>query len=275
VFLQAVGRSVDRAATDQPEHVEAKLDAVGLADPGPADPAPVDEGPVAAGAVRDLEPGERVAAHLGVVARHRRVPDDDVIVGAPAQAQPAEDRVHRLAPPGPLPFGGVGARVDGNGRLRPGPAQDRFDAELLAAVRVAEAEPHRAVDAQPRDPSAVLEGAVGAAGVLHDPSHRARPQHQVPPRDQRMGHAEVGVGVAADGDLDRLVDHDVVAVGADPEDRIAAHRREPDLALESHRGGDAVEQCPLALEAVGWGEEHKIDGLGLHALDVHDLAEEP
>jgi hypothetical protein len=191
--------------------VVADADAVGGSQLGPLDPPPVHEGPVAAAAVDDLVAGGGVAQQLGMVAGDRRVPDDHVVVGGPAQSQ-------RLA-----------------GQRLPRPVGLGRDSQLDPVVGVAEAQPQRPVDPQQRDPAALVEGAVGAADVLQDPAPPARPQHQVAAGDLRVGNVEVGFGVAADGHLDGWVDDQLAPVRGHAQDRTAAHvRNSTDFVMRSN-----------------------------------------
>jgi hypothetical protein len=191
--------------------VVADADVVGGPHLGPLDPPPVQEGPVAAAAVDDLVAVGGVAQQLGVVAGDRRVPDDHVVVGGPAQPQ-------RRA-----------------GQRLPRPVGRGLDPQLDPVVGVAQAQPQGPVDPQQRHPAALVEGAVGAADVLQDPAPPARPQHQVAAGDPRVGDVEVGFGVAADGHLDGLVDHQLAPVGGDAEHRPAAHvRKSTDFVMRSN-----------------------------------------
>jgi hypothetical protein len=71
----------------------------------------------------------------------------------------------------------------------------------LGAVRVADVDVQTVMDVDGRHAAAVDEHAVEAAVVDRDPPALIEPQHEVCPRDQGVGDANVGPEVAADDDI--------------------------------------------------------------------------
>jgi hypothetical protein len=113
-----------------------------------------------------------------------KVRKDEIIVGGPADPQPAHrQRQHRGRAP-----------VDAEpvvllvGQLAP---------EHRAVVGVAQPDHAAGGDRELADPPAADERAVRAAGVLQDPRALLMPQDRVPPRHAPVGHDDVGFWVAA------------------------------------------------------------------------------